>query len=65
MLARQSQHDFDVRARLGEHGALGRKPAEPGFVDEKALEALLVPDDFVGTELSRKQLVNVDQKIRR
>ena len=64
MLARQSQHDLDVRARLREHGALGRKPAEPRFVDEEALEALLVAHDFVGAELSRKQLEDV-QNVRR
>ena len=54
MLARQPQHRDDVVARLGQYGALGRKAAEARFVDEEALEALLVAYDFVGTELSRR-----------
>ena len=49
----------------GEHGALGRKPAEARFVDEEALQALLVAYHFVGTELSPKQLEDVSHNIRR
>jgi len=52
MLARQAQRRHHVVARFDEDGALGRKPAEARFVDEEALEALLVSDDLVGTELS-------------
>ena len=65
MRTREREHGDDVVVRLREHGALGRKPAEPRFVDEKALEALLVAHDFVGAELSRKQLEDVDHKIKR